>query len=95
MKAPRFGYLRPEKLDDALQLLAEHGDDARILAGGQSLVPMLNMRLAHPKLLIDINQIEALKGISMQNGTVRIGALARHVEVMESPIVAQHLPLIA
>jgi len=95
MKAPRFGYLRPEKLDDALQLLAEHGDDARILAGGQSLVPVLNMRLAHPKLLIDINQIEALKGISMENGTVRIGALARHVEVMESPIVAQHLPLIA
>jgi carbon-monoxide dehydrogenase medium subunit len=87
--------LRPAKLDDALQLLAEHGDDARILAGGQSLVPVLNMRLAHPKLLIDINQIEALKGISMQNGTVCIGALARHVEVMESPIVVQDLPLIA
>src|ERR1700731_1196930 len=95
MKARRFGYLPPAKLNDSLQLLAEHGDDARILAGGQSLVPVLNMRLAHPKLLIDINQIEALKGISMQNGTVRIGALARHVEVMESPIVAQHLPLIA
>ena len=95
MKAPRFGYLRPAKLDDALQLLAEHGDDARILAGGQSLVPVLNMRLAHPKLLIDINRIDPLKGISMQSGTVRIGALARHVEVMESPIVARHLPLIA
>ena len=78
-----------------MQLLAEHGDDARVLAGGQSLMPVLNMRLAHPKLLIDINSINSLNGISRQNGTVRIGALARHVEVMELPIVAQHLPLIA
>jgi carbon-monoxide dehydrogenase medium subunit len=75
-------------------LLAEHGDDARILAGGQSLMPVLNMRLSQPKLLIDINRIDALKGISVRDGGVRIGALARHVEVMNSPIVARHLPLI-
>jgi carbon-monoxide dehydrogenase medium subunit len=95
MKAPRFGYVRPQSFDAVLQLLAEHGDDARVLAGGQSLMPVLNMRLAHPRLLIDINDIDALKGISVQDATVRIGALARHVEVMESPIVAQSLPLIA
>src|SRR6266508_1970984 len=71
------------------------GDDARILAGGQSLMPTLNMRLSKPKVLIDINRIDLLKGISLGDGTVRIGALTRHVEVMNSPIVAQHLPLIA
>ena len=95
MKAPRFSYVRAESLDHVLRLLAEHGDDARILAGGQSLMPVLNMRLAQPKLLIDINRIDALKGISLRDGAVRIGALTRHVEVMSSPIVAQHLPLIA
>jgi aerobic carbon-monoxide dehydrogenase medium subunit len=95
VKAPRFSYVRPESLDHVLRLLAEHGEDARILAGGQSLMPVLNMRLSQPKLLIDINRIDALKGISARNGSVRIGALARHVEVMNSPIVARHLPLIA
>jgi carbon-monoxide dehydrogenase medium subunit len=87
--------VRPESLDQALQLLAQHGDDARILAGGQSLMPVLNMRLSHPRLLIDINRIAALKGISMRDGYVRIGALARHVEVMNSALVLDMLPLIA
>jgi carbon-monoxide dehydrogenase medium subunit len=95
VKAPRFSYVRPESLDHVLRLLAEHGEDARILAGGQSLVPVLNMRLSQPKLLIDINRIDALKGITVRNGSVRIGALTRHVEVMNSPIVAQRLALIA
>ena len=95
MKAPRFAYKRPESLDEVLELLAEHGDEARILAGGQSLMPTLNMRLSRPRLLIDINRIEELKGISFEDGTVRIGALARHGEVMTSPIVAEHLPMIA
>jgi aerobic carbon-monoxide dehydrogenase medium subunit len=95
VKAPRFSYVRPDTLEHALELLAEHGDEARILAGGQSLMPVLNMRLAQPRLLIDINRIEALKGISFSDGIVRIGALARHAEVMNSPIVAQRLPLIA
>jgi aerobic carbon-monoxide dehydrogenase medium subunit len=95
VKAPRFSYVRPERLDEVLRLLAEHGDDARILAGGQSLMPVLNMRLAQPKLVIDINRLDALKGISYKDGTVRIGALTRHVEVLNSPVVARHLPLIA
>jgi aerobic carbon-monoxide dehydrogenase medium subunit len=95
VKAPRFAYVRPESLDDVLQLLAEHGDDARILAGGQSLMPVLNMRLSQPKLLIDINRIAELEGIWFRDGRVRIGALARHVEVLSSGIVQERLPLIA
>jgi carbon-monoxide dehydrogenase medium subunit len=95
VKAPRFSYVRPQSLEHALRLLAEHGDDARILAGGQSLMPVLNMRLSQPRLLIDINRIDALKGIHVRDGMVRIGALARHVEVMNSPIVGRHLPLVA
>lgn len=95
MKAPRFSYVRPESLKQVLELLAEHGDDARILAGGQSLMPVLNMRLSQPKLVIDINRIDALKGIALQGDVVRIGALTRHVEVMNSEIVARHLPLVA
>ena len=95
MKPPRFSYARAESLDHAVRLLAEHGDEARILAGGQSLMPTLAMRLSQPSVLIDINRLDALKGIHDGDGTVRIGALARHVEVMNSPIVARHLPLIA
>jgi len=95
VKAPRFSYVRPESLDSALELLAEHEGEARILAGGQSLMPTLNMRLSEPGLLIDINRIDALKGISLEDGTARIGALARHAEVLASPLVAGYLPLIA
>lgn len=95
MKAPKFKYVRAESVEHALKLLADHGDDARILAGGQSLMPTLNMRLSRPEILIDINRLDALKGISLQGDKVRIGALARHVEVLNSPVVAQHLPLIA
>ena len=95
MKAPRFKYVRVETVDEALGLLDRHGEGARILAGGQSLMPTLNMRLSQPEILIDINRLQALKGISEQSGKVRIGALARHVEVMNSPVVAKNLPLIA
>lgn len=95
MKAPRFSYVRAESVSHAVQLLAEHGEEARVLAGGQSLMPTLNMRLSQPRLLIDINRLEALAGIALENGQVRIGALTRHAEVARSPLVARHLPLIA
>ena len=95
MKAPKFSYVRAESVEHAMDLLAEHGEDARILAGGQSLMPTLNMRLSQPRLLIDINRLDALGGISLEGDRVRIGALTRHVEVANSPIVAEHLPLIA
>jgi len=95
VKAPKFSYVRAESVEETLRLLDEHGDEARILAGGQSLMPTLNMRLSQPRLLIDINRLELLKGISVAGDRVRIGAMTRHVEVAGSEIVARHLPLIA
>ena len=95
MKAPKFSYVRAESVAQVLQLLDEHRDEARILAGGQSLMPTLNMRLSQPGLVIDINRLEALKGISVQGDHVRIDALTRHAEVARSTVVAQYLPLIA
>ena len=95
MKAPRFAYARPASVAEALALLDKHKDDARVLAGGQSLVPMLNFRVAAPKVLVDINRIAALSGIKVTKSHVRIGALTRHVELERSPEIAKHLPLIA
>ena len=95
MKAPRFAYARPASLAEALALLAEHKGDARVLAGGQSLVPMMNFRVAAPKVLVDINRIAALTGIKVTRNHLRIGALARQVELERSADIARHLPLIA
>ena len=95
MKAPRFAYARPASVAEALALLAEHKDEARVLAGGQSLVPMLNFRVAAPKVLVDINRIAGLSGIKVAKNHIRIGALTRHVELERSADVAHHLPLIA
>jgi carbon-monoxide dehydrogenase medium subunit len=95
VKAPPFDYLRPKSLPEALALLRQHGDDAKVIAGGQSLVPALNLRLLAPKLLIDIGGLPELRGIAVADGRVRIGALTRQVELMRSPEVATHLPLVA
>jgi carbon-monoxide dehydrogenase medium subunit len=95
VKAPKFSYVRAESVEQALALLHRHGEEARILAGGQSLMPALNMRLSQPRLLIDINRLEALRGITLEGERVRIGAMTRHAEVARSPVVARHLPLIA
>ncbi|HZG18579.1 MAG TPA: xanthine dehydrogenase family protein subunit M [Herbaspirillum sp.] len=96
MKASGFQYARPSSLEEACALLAEHGSDARILAGGQSMFATLNLRLSAPSLLIDINRIEELKGIVLAEDAshVRIGALVRHAETASSPLVEQHLPLL-
>jgi carbon-monoxide dehydrogenase medium subunit len=95
MKAPRFAYARPASVAEALALLDKHKDDARVLAGGQSLVPMLNFRVAAPKVLVDINRIAGLAGIKVTKTHVRIGALTLHVELERSPEIAKHLPLVA
>src|SRR5882672_8324599 len=95
MKAPRFAYARPASVAEALALLAEHKDEARVLAGGQSLVPMMNFRVAAPKVLVDINRIAALTGIKVSKNHLRIGALTRQVELERSADIARHLPLIA
>jgi carbon-monoxide dehydrogenase medium subunit len=95
VKPAPFAYVRAQTLDQVFDLLDEYGDDARILAGGQSLMATLNMRLSAPEVLIDINHIDGLSGIEVANGKVRIGALARHSEVAASPVIAEHAPLIA
>jgi carbon-monoxide dehydrogenase medium subunit len=95
MKPAPFAYVRAQSLDQVFDLLDEHGDDARILAGGQSLMATLNMRLSAPEVLIDINHIDGLSGIDVNDGKVQIGALTRHNEVAASPIIAEYAPLIA
>ena len=95
MKPTAFDYLCPRTLDEALHALASHGSDATVLAGGQSLMPMLSFRMLEPGFLVDINRIPGLDSIALDGGTLRIGALARHAQVMAHPLVAQHLPLLA
>ena len=94
MKPAPFAYHRPTSLADTLALLARYGADGRVLAGGQSLVPALNMRLATPAALIDINRVPGLDGISLEPERLVIGALARHEAVEHSSLVARHAPLI-
>lgn len=95
MKPPPFDYHAPRTTDEALALLAEHGDDARPLAGGQSLVPVLNFRLARPAVLIDLNRVQGLDGIdAREDGGLRIGAMTRQRTVERSPAVAERAPLV-
>lgn len=94
MKPAPFAYQKARSLDDAIALLAAN-KDARLLAGGQSLIATLNMRLSAPAMLIDINGIGGLDGIALKGGTVEIGALARHAEAERSDVIAKHAPLIA
>ncbi len=94
MKAAAFSYARPKRLSEVLHLLQEHGDEARVLAGGQTLLATLNMRLSEPALLIDLQSVTELKGISLQGNQLRIGALVTHTEIENSPLVAQHTPLL-
>ena len=93
MKPAPFGYAKARSVGQAVDLLAN--GDARILAGGQSLIATLNMRLSHPALLIDINRIGGLDGIARKNGHVEIGALVRHAQAEHSAEIARHAPLIA
>jgi len=95
VKPAPFAYHRPTSLDEALALLARYGSDGRILAGGQSLVPALNMRLATPTALIDINRVHGLDGMTVEGDALVIGALARHDALEHSALVARHAPLIA
>ncbi len=94
MKPPRFDYLAPRSLDEALGILAEHGDEAKVLAGGQSLVPLLNFRLVRPAHLVDLNEIAGLDGIRVENGRLAIGAMTRQRAVETSALVREHCPLL-
>lgn len=95
MKAPAFAYAKPRTLQEASALLAQHGDNARVLAGGQSLLASLNMRLAAPDILIDIGAIPGLDGIAVKGKTLVIGARTTHRAIEQSELVAKHAPLLA
>jgi len=95
MKLPPVDYEAPTTVPEAVELLAEHEDEASVLAGGQSLIPLLALRLAHPAVLIDINGIAELSGVSAANGTVTIGAMTREYVAEESGTVADAVPLLA
>ena len=95
MKAPSFAYVKPRSLPEALATLEKHGDAARLLAGGQSLVATLNMRLSSPEVLVDLTGIDSLKGIEVQKNKLRIGALTTHRTIETSADIKKHLPLLA
>lgn len=93
MKAPPFDYVKPRSLEEALELLERPG--AKALAGGQSLLPALNMRLDSPELLVDITGLESLKGIELEQDVVWIGALTTHTQIHASREIEKHIPLLA
>ena len=90
-----FEYLAPASVAETVELLTLHGEDAKLLAGGQSLVPMMKLRVARPKYLIDINRIAGLAYIREQNGKLHCGAMTRHVQMEESPLVKEKIPMLA
>lgn len=95
MKPARFDYLRAETLAEVHAALAEDGNDARIVAGGQTLMPMLSMRLARPKVLVDIMHLPELRKIADSNSTIRVGAAVRQAELLAWPELAKEQPLLA
>jgi CO/xanthine dehydrogenase FAD-binding subunit len=95
MKPAPFEYAAPESLEEAMSLLEEHGDVAKVLAGGQSLGPVLNMRLASPEVLIDINRVDQLAYVRQKNDHLEIGAIARQRTVERSLVIPQRWPLLA
>lgn len=96
MKPPPFDYYSPTSIDEALGLMAEHGYDAKALAGGQSLIPMMNFRLAQPAVLVDLNNLPELSYIQANDqGGLRVGAMTRHHQVEQDQLVAERAPLVA
>jgi aerobic carbon-monoxide dehydrogenase medium subunit len=91
----QFDYVAPTSVEEALSVLAEHGDDAKILAGGQSLLPVLRMRLNAPEVVIDLGRIDALRGIRDDGDTIVIGAMTQHSVVGSDPLVKEHALLVA
>jgi aerobic carbon-monoxide dehydrogenase medium subunit len=95
MKASAFAYARATSVSNALELLVAHGDRAKVLSGGQSLMPAMNLRLISPELIVDIGELAELRGIAVSGDAVRIGALTRHVDLARSAEIAAHAPLLA
>ena len=94
MKSPDFDYVKAHSLTQAAALLSEYGDEARLIAGGQSLLASLNMRLSEPSLLIDIAGLSTLRGVELRDNVLRIGALTTHTDIENSALIAKHCPLL-
>ncbi|HWX76739.1 MAG TPA: xanthine dehydrogenase family protein subunit M, partial [Candidatus Acidoferrales bacterium] len=90
-----FEYLAPKSKDEAVELLTQYGEDAKVLAGGQSLVPMMKLRVARPKYLIDINRIADLAYVREENGKLHCGTMTRHVQMEESPLLKEKIPMLS
>jgi carbon-monoxide dehydrogenase medium subunit len=95
MKPAPFEYVRAESIDHAVDVLRDHGEEAKPLAGGQSLVPALNMRLARPSVLVDLNRVAGLDGIGKDNGSITVGALVRQSSALRADVVRERCPLLA
>ncbi len=91
----KFDYVRPGSIGEAVTALAEGGEDAKVVAGGQSLLPLLRLRLAYPELLVDVGGIDELKGVTDAGGSLLIGARTTHYQLMHDPLVAEHCGLLA
>jgi carbon-monoxide dehydrogenase medium subunit len=91
----QFEYVRPSSLDEAIRALAEGGDDAKVIAGGQSLLPLLRLRLAYPDLLVDLGGLDELRGVADQGESLLIGARTTHYQVVRDPLIAEHCGLLA
>ena len=94
MKASAFSYARATSVENTLELLAAHGDRAKVLSGGQSLMPAMNLRLIAPELIVDIGGLTELRGVAVRDGILTMGALTRHVDLQRSPEIAAHAPLL-
>src|SRR5262252_7803774 len=95
MIPPSFEYLRPKTIPEAIAMLQQHGDAAKILSGGQSLIPMMKLRLARPAILVDINRISGLSHVKEEDGCLKIGGLTREAELEASPLVRSKYPILA
>ena len=95
MKPAKFDYFAPTSLNEALELLGQHGADAKVLAGGQSLMPMMNLRLVRPAVVIDINRVAGLSGISASDGSVTVGALTRQRDLQGSDVIRDVFPMMS
>ena len=94
MKASAFAYARATSLENALELLTAHGEKAKVLSGGQSLLPAMNLRLIAPELVVDIGDLVELRGVAVHGNVLTIGALTRHTDLLRSPVIASHTPLL-
>src|SRR3954452_25152820 len=94
MKASAFSYARATSIANALELIGAHGEKAKVLSGGQSLMPAMNLRLITPELIVDIGELAELRGIAASGDVLTIGALTRHVELLRSLEIAAYAPLL-